>query len=236
MSQYDISLCASAIRVKDWQTFYKSTQQNSCKVEVVFVGDVVPDFDLPENFKFIYAPVKPAQCWEAAIRKSSGRYVSITADDAEYIAGSLDVMVNFMDSRFNDKIVGTFQTIENGFLITSDHKFKDKIMAPFFVFKRSYYDYIGGADKRFIGGMFENDIIMRVYEDGGSVEICKEAFVSVDHLKKHNATSPQCEFHFNYSFPLLESLWVDVNKRTDELQPFDDRDLIKITQGEKGYW
>lgn len=236
MSNYDISLCASAIRVNDWLSFYKSTQENNCKVEVVFVGDVIPDFDLPVNFRFIYAPVKPVQCWEASLREGSGRYVSLTADDAEYTPGSLDKMVKFMDSRFNNKVVGAFQTIENGHLITSDHKYKGKLMAPFFVFNRWYYDYIGGADKRFIGGMFENDIIMRVHEDGGKVEICEDAYVSVDHLKKHNGTSPQNEFHFQYSFPLFESLWVDANKRKDALQPFNKKDLTRITQGEKGNW
>lgn len=236
MSQYDISLCASAIRVQDWKVFYTSTQQNNCRVEVVFVGDVMPDFDLPGNFKFIYSPVKPAQCWEAALRAASGRYISLTADDAEYAPNSLDNMVKFMDSRFNNKIIGSFQTIENGHLITKDHTFKGKIMAPFFVFKKDYYNYIGGADRRFIGGMFENDIIMRVHADGGDVQICEDAFVKVDHLFKHNGKSPQNECHFTYSFPLLESLWVDVNNRTDKLQPFDDRDLTRVSQGEKGRW
>jgi hypothetical protein len=233
---YDISLCASAIRIQDWRSFYKSTQQNNCKVEIVFVGDVMPNFDLPDNFRFIYAPVKPAQCWEAALRTASGRYISLTADDAEYTPGSLDKMVQFMDSRFNIKIVGSFQTIENGHLITSDHQYKGKLMAPFFVFKKCYYYYIGGADQRFIGGMFENDIIMRVHEDGGKVEICPDAYVSVDHLKKHNGTSPQNECHFTHSFPLFESLWVDADKRTDKLQPFDNKDLTRISQGERGKW
>ena len=236
MFEYDISLCASAIRIKDWQLFYKSIQMNNCKVEVIFVGDVIPDYDLPDNFKFTYSPVKPAQCWEAALRMAKGRYISLTADDAEYTPSSLDKMVQFMDSRFNNKIVGSFQTIENGHLITSDHKYKGKLMAPFFVFKKQYYEYIGGADKRFIGGMFENDIIMRVHADGGSVEVCNDAFVKVDHLLKHNGTSPQNECHFNYSFPLFESLWIDADKRSDELQPFYDKDLIRITQGERGKW
>ena len=233
---YDISLCASANRPHLWRDFYASTIKNNCNIEVVFVGDVMPDFDLPDNFKFLYSPVKPTQCWEAAIRNSSGRYISITADDAEYTQGSIDNMVNFMDTRFNHKTVGAFQTIENGNLITSDHKYKEKIMAPFFVFKRSYYDFIGGADKRFIGGMWENDVIMRVHEDGGQVEICNDAFVSVDHIKKHNATSRSCEWHWKYSFPLLEELWVDPNKRSSPVQEIDDKDILRFSQGEKGYW
>lgn len=236
MPEYDISLCASAVRPWLWKEFYYSTLSNNMRVEIVFVGDVMPEYDLPDNFKFIYSPVKPAQCWEIAIRKASGRYISLTADDAEYTEGSLDKMVKYMDSRFNNKIVGSFQTIENGHLITSDHQYKGKLMAPFFVFKKDYYTYIGGADKRFIGGMFENDIIMRVHEDGGNVHICQDAFVKVDHLFKHDGKSRQNEFHFNYSFPLFESLWVDLEHRTDALQPFDDKDIMRITQGEKGYW
>lgn len=232
----DISLCASAVRIKDWKVFYKSIIPNNVKVEVVFVGDVLPDFDLPDNFKFFYAPVKPTQCWEAAIRHSTGRYVSITADDAEYRPGSLDEMVNFMDTRFNNKIVGAFETVENGTLITNDHFYKGKRMAPFFVFKREYYKYIGGADRRFIGGMWENDVIMRVHQDGGMIEVCDMAFVEVNHLLKHNATSKSCEWHWKYSFPLLEALWQDPEKRTDALQEIDDRNILKFSQGERGDW
>lgn len=232
----DISLCASANRPHLWKQFCQSTIGVKCNVEIVFVGDVMPDFDLPDNFKFYYSPVKPTQCWEAAIRNSTGRYISITADDAEYTDGSIDNMVSFMDTRSDHKIVGSFQTIENGNLITNDHVFKGKRMAPFFVFNRKYYEYIGGADKRFIGGMWENDVIMRVHQDGGSVEICQNAFVSVDHLAKHNATSRSCEWHWKYSLPLLESLWVDPNKRSDQLQPIEDDKILKLSQGEKGYW
>lgn len=232
----DISLCASAVRPNLWKEFYNSLASNSCSYEVVFVGDVAPDYDLPDNFKFFYSPVKPTQCWEAAIRLSKGRYVSITADDAEYRDGSLDKMVKFMDSRFNNKCVGSFQTIENGNLITNDHMYKGKRMAPFFVFRRDYYNYLGGADRRFIGGMFENDIIMRVYEDGGDVQVCEDSFVSVDHIRKHNATSKSCDWHWKYSFPLLEELWVIADKRKDGVQEIVDKDILKYSQGEKGDW
>lgn len=231
----DISLCASAVRPHLWETFYKSTLNNKCSIEIIFVGDSIPSFDLPNNFKFLYSPVKPTQCWEAALRHANGRYLSITADDAEYMDDSIDKMVSFMD-KGEYKNVRAFETVENGTLITKDHVYKGKTMAPFFVFNRSYYKYIGGADKRFIGGMWENDVIMRVHEDGGNVEVCKEAFVSVDHLKKHNATSRSCEWHWQYSFPLLESLWVNPDKRTDDLQKIEDENILNFSQGEKGYW
>ena len=236
MFKPDISLCASAVRPHLWMDFYNSTKANSINVEIVFVGDSIPDFDLPDNFKFLYSPVKPAQCWEAAIRNSTGRYISITADDAEYTKNSLDNMVSFMDSMPDTKHVGAFQTIENGSLITNSHQYKGKVMAPFFVFNKDYYKHIGGVDRRFIGGMWENDIIMRVHQDGGKIKICENAFVSVDHLRKHNATSRSCEWHWKYSWPLFESLWVNLEKRKDDLQPIIDEDILRFSQGEKGYW
>lgn len=232
----DISLCASANRPHLWKSFYKSIVLNNSNIEVVFVGDVIPDFDLPHNFKFYFSPVKPTQCWEAAIRLSTGRYISITADDAEYKPGSIDHMVNFMDTRFDRKVVGSFETIENGSLITKDHFYKNKRMAPFFVFNRDYYNFIGGADKRFIGGMWENDVIMRVHQDKGYVDVCDQSFVMVDHILKHNATSKSCEWHWKYSFPLLESLWNDPDNRKDSLDPILDKDILKFSQGERGDW
>ena len=236
MSKIDISLCASANRPRLWEDFFNSLKENKCNYEVIFVGDVIPEVDLPDNFKFYYSPVKPTQCWESAIRLSTGKYISITADDAEYIPGSLDGMVDFMNSQENIKTVGAFHTIENGTLITTDHNYKGKQMAPFFVFNREYYKYLGGADIRYIGGMWENDVIMRVYEDGGDVKICDTAIVSVDHLRKHNATSKSCEWHWKYSFPLLEEMWVDPERRKDKLIPFVDKDILLYSQGDKGDW
>ena len=45
---------------------------------------------------------------------------------------------------------------------------------------------LGGYDRRFITGQAENDLIMRVYEAGGKVELCKEAIVYIEHNKAHN--------------------------------------------------
>lgn len=236
MPRPDISLCASANRPHLWELFFNSLKDNKCNYEVVFVGDVRPERELPSNFKYFYSPVKPTQCWEAALRLSTGKYISITADDAEYIPGSLDGMVEFMESQENIKTIGTFHTIENGTLITTDHKYKNKPMAPFFVFNREYYKYLGGADSRYVGGMFENDIIMRVYEDGGEVKICDKSIVVLDHIKKHNATSKSCEWHWKYSFPLLDSMWENPDKRKDALIPFSDKDILVSSQGEKGDW
>ena len=163
MSIIDISLCASANRPNLWKYFYDSTLTNKSNIEIVFVGDKDPDVKYPDNFKHFNSKVKPTQCWESAIRFSSGRYISITADDAEYLPGSIDNVVKFMDSLGRENIVGSFQTIENGSLITDSHFYKSKRMAPFFVFNRNYYEHIGGADIRFVGGMWENDVIMRVH-------------------------------------------------------------------------
>lgn len=237
MLQYEISLCASAVRPHLWKDLINSAKQNNdIAYEIVLVGDVRPDFELPNNIKYLYSPVKPAQCWEAAIRNSSGRYVSITADDAEYLPFSIKNMVDFMDRQESKKTIGAFQTIENGHLITDSHFYKGKRMAPFFVFDRNYYFEIGGVDRRFIGGMWENDIVMRVHQDGGSVAICENAFVSVEHLKKHNATSRSCEWHWKYSWPLFERLWENPDKRADELQKLDDENILEFSQDEKGYW
>lgn len=236
MSRPDISICASANRPHLWELFYNSLKHNDCNYEVVFVGDVRPEVDLPDNFKYFYSPVKPAQCWEAAIRLSTGRYISITADDAEYTPYSLDNMVKFMDSLENKKYVGAFHTIENGTLITGEHKFKNKVMAPFFVFDREYYKKLGGADNRYIGGMWENDVIMRVHSDGGDIKICDGAIVQVEHIKKHNATSRSCTWHWKYSWPLLNDMWENPEARKDTLIPFVDKDILVSSQGEKGDW
>src|SRR3989344_5098061 len=86
-----ISLIGSAIRVQLWEELYNDlSKSNKVPFEIVFIGDKVPKFKLPANFRFYFSRVKPAQCWEAAFRKSSGDYVCLIADDANFSKGYFD--------------------------------------------------------------------------------------------------------------------------------------------------
>lgn len=227
-----ISLVASANRTEWWMRFYNSLLGNKVPFEVIFVGNVKPNFELPENFKFIYATVKPAQCYQIGFWAAQGELIHWTADDANYnhpqlnCPNSLDIACSHwrdMENRFgNDKkSIVSFRPIEDGGDVWSFHHFfggwpHTPTMAPFALVHRKYLSEPGtGYDRRFVSGQSENDVVMRVLEDGGRVEVCMSAFLYVHHRQVHprdpNTGKEVNKFRawYNTDRDILEQAWVN---------------------------
>ncbi len=192
----DISLFASANRIKDWMSFYNSLKHNTIKWEVVFCGNKEPNFTLPDNFTFIKANVKPAQCYEIAARHCKGELIGWTCDDSTYeidptaTQRNLDRAYKYYKDANDKKAIISMHTIEDGRDVWRNHHFFGKwrhtpIMAPMALMNREVFNEIGGYDRNFISAQAENDIIMRVYQIGGQVVMAQDAFVYIHHRKCH---------------------------------------------------
>ncbi|KKL63470.1 hypothetical protein LCGC14_2174770 [marine sediment metagenome] len=220
-----VSLFASAVRTKDWMRFYDSLKNNTINWEVVFVGNKKPDFDLPENFKFIYANVKPCQCYEIAARNCSGELIGWTCDDATYEQPlnpipqkNLDKAYEFYKKENDRRNIVSMHTIEDGRDVWHQHRFFGKwndtpIMAPMALMNRETFIEIGGYDKNFISAQAENDIIMRIYELGGKVILGTDAFVYIGHRECHIGGIPgehksMIRQYYVADRQILENLWV----------------------------
>ena len=212
-----ISICASANRIIWWERFLQSLRGNTVPYEVIFVGNVKPEFDMslyPE-FKWIYATVKPCQCYQIAFWEAKGDLLHWTADDASYDCASLphhlltrlprDIPPNSncldrayklwqdTEAKYNNdgKTVIAFRPIEDGGDVqVRQHYFFGACdwtprMAPFALVPRKYLTDKGGYDTKFVAGQCENDIIMQVFEDGGRVEIAMDAMIYVHHHQVH---------------------------------------------------
>jgi hypothetical protein len=239
----NMSLCASAIRIDNWERVLISLRDNEIKYEVIFAGNVKPDFDLstyPE-FKYIYTEVKPAQAYEIAFRASQGEFIGWTADDTCFSPNALDSMYGFLKC-FNDyRVVGAFRAIENGHEETATHHLigrrKDTpVMAPFGVISRQLYNEIGGYDQDFICGQSENDLVMRAYEIGGRVEICNNAVAIAEHQRVHKGQTEFRQGYYGLDRQVLEKAWMDINggvskHRLIKFKPFEEKDLLTKTQG-----
>ena len=233
---YDISLVLSYSRPKDIPALLKSLESNLCKYQVVMVGDRPIDFSLPDFCKVIQTPVKPAQCWEIGARFSSGRIISWTADDAEYSEGALDQMVKMLDDEKDHPIIGAFRTIENGEEHTGRHLFRQQdvnspLMAPVGACERGLYMKIGGIDRRFITGQWENDLSMKVYELGGKVMVCPDAKCFLDHNKKHEGRSTMSR-GYDRGRDILNTIWDSKYQRVSPAEPFSEADILIKSEGE----
>ena len=238
-----VSVCASSIRPHLWSKMYKSLEQNKLDWEMIMVGPHQGESPGP-RFTHIQTNVKPAQCYEIAFRRAKGELLTWTADDAIYSPGGLDIAYNTWKACNDEKVVIAFRTIEDGRDITEWHRLRGKDhsaprMAPFGLMSTKLFHEIGGYDIRFVCGQSENDIVMRVLEIGGRVEIC-EAQVIVNHNDAHQGSTVFRQGWFFVDRLALESNWIDggtiVSKRISPVQSFVNEGIIEVTQGEKGQW
>jgi hypothetical protein len=111
-------------------------------------------------------------------------------------------------------------------------------MAPFGVVNRMLFYQLGGYDRRFLCGQSENDIVMRILERGGSVQVCQNAKVLVSHEKAHKEGTKFRTNNFHIDRAVLEGEWMEgkviLNKRKSPVQKFIDVDITTVTQGENG--
>ena len=135
-----VSICAAANRPHLWPKLLDSLRKNTISYEVVFCGNVRPEFNLSDypELKFIYSPVKPCQAYQISYWESKGKVIHWTADDASYSMSDLPLHLQSrlpkdvplhnntldrayklwldMETRFNHdgKSVVAFRPIEDG--------------------------------------------------------------------------------------------------------------------------
>lgn len=204
----DVSLIASACRPKIWVPLFKSLEGTSVEWEVVFAGPTsyadipVELIPLITNGKFRYietANIKPAQCYEVARRAAVGETIVWMADDCEFEGDVIGKAHKYWKSKENEKLILSIQTKESGYLSDesvlydmNEHRFYggfDKnapLMAPLCLMSRKFLNDLGGIDRRFICGQYENFGVMMAYERGAIVEIFgdKDCCINIDHWKK----------------------------------------------------
>jgi len=263
MSDITISLVAPSIRPHLWKQFCDSLSNNNVTWEAVFVGPVAPVCELPSNFRWIKATVKPSQCTHIGFTEARGKYVSLTADDAQYFTpdrkGALDNMIEFINNfptnpNYNkSRIAYGFRMFEDSFCVESslNHYLveKDKnplytspLLYPFFVINKDSYIELEGYDRRFICGQAENDFLLRVAKVYGNTanSLCNLAMVWANHDAGHQNKSKFREYHPQET-RILHSLWfpneVYNGNRSDYILSYIyNNTIFTITQGNKGEW
>tara|TARA_S200000501_G_scaffold326705_1_gene325427 strand:- start:665 stop:1462 length:798 start_codon:yes stop_codon:yes gene_type:complete len=95
-----VFLVGPAIKTEFWLEFYQSASNSkNCDIEIIFVGHNLPDFNLPENFHFIYSNKTPTECAILAYEKAyrlgkESDFVQNTADDVLYSENHFDRLIS----------------------------------------------------------------------------------------------------------------------------------------------
>jgi len=269
-----ISLFASSIRPNLYPELFESLKDNDVEIEVVFAGPCaahnIPNYSTDKlRFEYIQTgDIKPAQCYEVARRSCNGELVAWMADDCIYSPHLLDKVYNFWMKIGNPLGVISVKTNENdSHNDLNDHRFygfnvNTPLMAPLGFMSGVILDQLGGIDRRYICGQYENDIVMRVYESGGQVYKFEDGCVDIAHLEKHGDKTKFWNW-YTHDRNILENSWVVggfypppnvcidivkhqhftpivnrevVKKRLDKFEGYEDKDILVASQSFKGEW
>jgi len=174
------------------------------------------------NCKYIKtANIKPAQCYEITRRNCVGEVVIWVADDCEFPNDVIGKAYRFYKEKCGYKDIVSIQSRENyGIWQMCDithHKFFSASagapkMAPLGMINREYFQELGGIDRRFISGQWDNELLMRVYKDGGNLHHFSDAYIELDHINKHDpkfGISAERPFGQGYAHDrrVLEGAW-----------------------------
>ena len=253
MQELNISIFMAGARPKWWLRLYKSLIQNKCKFEIIIVGPNKPNFSLPNNFRYEHCSFKPTQAYSASSYLSKGELIGYSADDAVYAPLALDFIWQAYQ-KYGKKTILAQSTIENGKDVTSEHHFfrhdtTTPRMAPMAFMNREWFWNLGGIDRNFICGQYEQDLVMRAYQDGGSVRNIRESKVFLKHEETHGGIINKIKYKLGKnSFRsgywsdrrYLEECWVKDGKISDKrllpLHPFNYDNILTVPQGPQGRW
>ena len=200
MSDIKVSLFASAVRHDLWNSLIESLNATIISYEIVFCGNKAkePGWSFYHLKHIKTENIKPAQCYEIARRHCQGETVVWIADDCEFPKDIIGKAYKYWKSQNNKKLILSLQTKESGYgtkeptlFDMTKHCFyggdsETPLMAPIGMMSRKFLDELGGFDRRYIGGQYENDLVMRAYQNGAKVEIFGDEnnYVEIDHLRK----------------------------------------------------
>lgn len=245
MSDIKVSIFASAIRPNIWQSLFDSLKSTTIKYEIIFGGPInikrIKNINFPKEFRYIQTGnIKPSQVYEATRRECTGETISWVADDCEFSEDCYGKAYKYWKSLNNEKIVLSIQTIEDGYAYNmKDHSYvgfdrSTPLMAPLCLMSRQFLEDLGGLDRRYVAGQYENSITCLTYHSGGNVLIYRDSEVYIDHQKKHKDDH---KFRIGYQKDreVLESIWGKRGEyiHTDKAlphEPYDDKNLLIKSQ------
>lgn len=243
-----------------WEKCLNSFLSTSVNFEVVFGGFCSPEEVSPFLIKYPFlryiktGNVKPSQVYEITRRGCRGETVIWFCDDAEVPNNVIGKAYKYWRSQNNEKLILSIQTKESGYKLPQGQLFDMKqhgffggcpdtpLMAPLGMMSRKFLDDLGGIDRRYVCGQYENDIVMRAYSQGAKVEIFggEDCYIDIDHVGKSisiGESKDEADFlnrpfakGFNQDRSILENSWCRFNP--NRLQELVNKGRKYITAGE----
>lgn len=220
-----ISLYATANRPEFWQRWHALISRNLVPLEIVFCGNVAPGFELPPNFHWVHSDFKPAQCQAIAASKCTGDLMMNVVDDFDYTPNLFDVAEIMFAADPNlalcvlpkmtsdDHPPGTDFTMDHWRLI--DHDMGSPQIPQQAIFRRSFFESVGGYSRLFIGSAQEQDLAMRMVRAPGYKLVTLDDHFATERFTWKPATAG-ASLYARIGPPervILDELWIEDGTR-----------------------
>lgn len=259
-----VSLFASAVRPQLWPAFFKSLEGTSVEYEVVFAGNAIfalGYFDanpqvgefrqINELLTYIQTEnIKPSQCYHITSQHCTGETISWSCDDAEAVNDIYGKAYKYWKSCNNEKLILSLQTKESGYGTPTTKLFDMKqhtfyslmpdtpLMAPMGLMSRKFFNDLGGYDRRYVAGQAENDLVMRAYQNGATVEIFgdESTYIDIDHLGKSIAIGESTDEESFRERPFAKGYSIDRQVLETSWTTFNEKDaFLSLQAGERPF-
>ncbi len=151
---------------------------------------------------------------------------------------------DYWKSKNDEKLILSLQTKESGYgskdgklFDMNEHRFfswvnDSPLMAPIFMMSRKFLDELGGIDQRYVCGQYENDIVMRAYQHGATVEVFgnKDLYVDIDHLSKSIQVGESIDQESFLNRPFASGYQKDREVLENSWTTFDNDKMFKRLQ------
>ena len=172
----DVVIVATAIKTNFWQEYYLNLKNNNASFHLVFTGNRIPSFKLPDNFTFLHSEEKPTACaqksYDYAHENIKSKYIMHTADDLIFQDGYLDSLIAGYEKKekiFKDQplMVTQVSVAPNGTYDRMGLGDGEPVLGIGPLTTTENNNLIGGIDRRFNAVCWDMDRLYRFYSLGG---------------------------------------------------------------------
>lgn len=222
---FDLSVIVSGIRVDKWGALLRQLKQ-SCgdlKYEVIFSGPFVPEDFNVIRCEFVRDFGTPSRAFQKAAALANGKVICQCPDDSILLGNGLEQAYNSIKDdrkkvcivRYNEGANYSGQEFPRAYWNIKYHPRLNACVAvkpewdagPWFMMDYSYFKEMGGVDCRFEHlNLNVNDLIYRVYRDGGST-VMSPTVVAALNWENTGEEVPLVQAFLKNDLPLLEKLY-----------------------------
>lgn len=233
----DISAYMTSIRPYRWMKIHEMISKTGLSFEIVIVGPIEADFELPPEIKFYKSDLKPSQCQHTAGMLCQSDKMLQIVDDVDYEDGGIKSMYDKIVN--NDNVMSTCHYYLNNKDCTLEQNIAGlniphlPLLPVCGMFHRQAFLDAGGIDKRFVGVMGELDLYMRMSQLGYKTVFVNFICSENTEFQVKDQSSLCTKFWFK-DRPAIVDLWSTNGSlhliRNDIVRKYSNIDLLTIEQ------